>query len=610
MRYCLRNILLAIILTAPLPGNAQEPTVNPSKDRVLGKAGNIFITEDEFVRRFELLPGLYRRKGKGLEEEKVMEMYSLIAEKLLAQEAEAQGMGGDSAAIEGLDHLRDLLARDELYREEIAGKVRLGPNEIQQGLRNSVRKLSLRYLFFPNKEDAEFVASQLPGKDLRTFEVDSTISSMKDTVTIEWGKAEPEIEAAAYSLKKGEVSPVIESTKGFVILQLVSEAPDALYMGMQPSVRRERVMSHIRLVKEEARLREFLAGFLPGQTGYAVGPMIKKVAMAAGKELTAAEGDSLYSLPLAAKETLYKDLQQSLGDTFMVAGSRTFTVRNLIDMLVEKGFTCTSNRPLDVAAALNGQCRVWVQQELLAQEAVRRGMDRRQDVQSQMREWREAYLAQRMRAKVESGINVDDAEVYRYLQRYGDPLPTPRVQVRQLTTSSLEQMRQAMADLERGMPLAQVVQMFSRDPLERAKGGLSDYFPITDRPPVGELASQMAPGQLYGPVPTKDGVILFQLVARQDSVAKNSTLLERKKQTAEDLRRMLERDTVEKFIAGVAAKRGFSIFGDRLRALKVSPIPMMAFRVLGFGGRLFAAPMLPRLFGWVTKEVPKPSIVP
>ncbi|MGA9118047.1 MAG: peptidylprolyl isomerase, partial [Bacteroidota bacterium] len=217
---------------------------------------------------------------------------------------------------------------------------------------------------------------------------------------------------------------------------------------------------------------------------------------------------------------------------------------------------------------------------------------------------------QRMRAKVESGINVDDAEVYRYLQRYGDPLPTPRVQVRQLTTSSLEQMRQAMADLERGMPLAQVVQMFSRDPLERAKGGLSDYFPITDRPPVGELASQMAPGQLYGPVPTKDGVILFQLVARQDSVAKNSTLLERKKQTAEDLRRMLERDTVEKFIAGVAAKRGFSIFGDRLRALKVSPIPMMAFRVLGFGGRLFAAPMLPRLFGWVTKEVPKPSIVP
>jgi parvulin-like peptidyl-prolyl isomerase len=601
-------LLLALLVPFSLWG--QEPTIHPSKDRILAKAGNRFISQDEFVRRFELLPGLYRRKGQGLEEEKQMVMYSLIAEKLLAQEAEDRGIAADSEALAGVEHLRDLLARDELYREEVAAKVNVSAEEIRQGVRQSARKLFLQYLYFPHKEDAEFVASQLRGKDLRSFAVDSTIPSLRDTITVEWGNAEPEIEKVAFSLKKGEISPVIETSQGFVIIQLIRESPDGFYMGMQPSVRRERVLDHLRLVKEEARLRHFMAGFLPGRTGYAIGPMIKKVALAVSRQLERVKGDTAYALPVAAKDSLENVLRASLEDTLMVAGTRVFTVADVLNLMMETDFHCPSKNALVVAGTLNARCRVWVQQELLAQEAVRRGLDRDESVRSQLQEWRDAYLAQLMRARIESGVTLDDAEVYRYLQHYGEPLPIPRVQVRQLTTATLEEMRQAMAALERGMPMGQVVRLFSRSAAERATGGLSGFFPITDRPPIGDLAAGMKPGQLYGPIPMKEGIVLFQLVARRDSVSGNATLLERKEQTATDLRRVLEKDAVEKFIAAAAAKRGFAIYQDQLTATKVSPIPMMTFRVLGFGGRLFAAPMLPRLFGWVTKEPPTPSVAP
>lgn len=603
-------LILSFLVLIPFVGRGQEPTVSPSKELILGKAGNRYISEEEFVRRFELLPGFNRQKTGRLDEEKLVVMYSLIAEKLLAQEAEENGLAADSTTLSGLHYLEELLARDELYREEVSGKVDVSLSEIQTGLRQALRKLVVRYLFFPHEEDAQFIAAQVKGKDLRTFVVDSTIPSIKDTITIEYGAAEPEIEKAAYALKPGEISSVIRTSKGFLILQLVSVKPSEDYLGMQASVREERVTNHIRLVKEEERLRSFMGNFLSGRTGYAVGPRIKSIALATRGLLDQSRTDSLFSLVPGAEDSLLKRLSLTLDDTFMVAGSRIFTVREAIAMLVEKDPSFESDDPLMVAGTINALCRVWVEQELLAQEALRRGLDRGQAVQSQMKEWRDAYLAQRVRSAIASKVVLNDADVYRYLQKYGEPLPIPRVKIRQLTTVSIEEMRQAMSALDRGVPFSQVVQQYSKDPDERRREGLSDFFPVTERPPLGELAAQMAPGQYYGPLPLADGIVLFQLVAKQDSVTQDSTLAAKKERTTADLRRRLVDDAVEKTIASAAARLGYSIFSDRLHAIKVSPVPMMTFRVLGFGGRLFAAPLLPRLYQWVTMEGPKPTVAP
>jgi hypothetical protein len=63
-------------------------------------------------------------------------------------------------------------------------------------------------------------------------------------------------------------------------------------------------------------------------------------------------------------------------------------------------------------------------------------------------------------------------------------------------------------------------------------------------------------------------------------------------------------------IAQSGRKRGFVVYQDRLNAIKVSAVPMMTFRVLGFGGRIWAAPMLEKQVEWLTIEPPQSRVVP
>ncbi len=602
-------LLAALLSLAAVAVHAQGTSPAEGGERVLGKAGSLYIPEKEFIERFELLPGLYRR-GNRLDEEKLTVMYSLIAEKLLAQEAEARGIDRDTAAMEGMRWLTDMIARDELYREEVAGRVEVNGKEVREGMQEAVRKLLVRYLFFPRREDADRVASDLGGALFDSLQLDTSIASLMDTVTIVWGAAEPSVERAAFSLRRGVSSPVITSSKGFLILELVDEEPNRFYADMQVSVLRERVTDRLRLIKEQARMEEYLGKFLPGKTGYAEGKALKELAIAVSPELVPSQPDSTIVLPRSSAEQLLSRLRGHLDDTCLVAGTKVYSVRAVAGMLLESDFSSPATDPLKVAAEINGRCEVWVRQALLAQEAIRRGLQDRPQVQAQLKEWREAYLAQLMRARVQDSIVVSDVDVYKFRELNGKPLPTPQVRVRTLTTSTPEQMREVLADLSRGAGFRDVVSKYSTVAQERSTGGESGWFAVTQNPPIGELSAQMEPGQIYGPIPWHEGLLLFQLVARRDSSVADTSVAASKRQSAAELKRLLKKQALDRFIAQAASRRGFSIFEDRLVALKVSPVPMMSFRVIGFGGRLFAAPMLPRLYDWVTMPELMKSLAP
>lgn len=78
----------------------------------------------------------------------------------------------------------------------------------------------------------------------------------------------------------------------------------------------------------------------------------------------------------------------------------------------------------------------------------------------------------------------------------------------------------------------------------------------------------------------------------------------------DEFRNLKTKRTLTLLLAQSGQKRGFTVYQDRLQAIKASPVPMMAFRILGIGGRIWAAPMLEKQVEWLSVEPPASDVVP
>jgi hypothetical protein len=150
-RYLL-PIFLFLVCTIFCSGQSLQ-----TQESVLAKAGNLYITEREFLERFELLPNQFRNRLANIEESKLLFLYSLVAEKLLAQEAETRHLDQDSLFQQAIIQVKKNLVRDQLYREQIRERVKVSRTEVQKAIVDAKRQLFLSYLYFEDSTDAAFV---------------------------------------------------------------------------------------------------------------------------------------------------------------------------------------------------------------------------------------------------------------------------------------------------------------------------------------------------------------------------------------------------------------------------------------------------------------------
>lgn len=582
-----------------------------SAQAVIGKAGDTYISEKEFAQRFELLPSFQRNRKSNAEGAKLELLYSLIAEKLLAQEAREKRFDEDSLFQADYHEARKMLVRDQLYREEISRKVDISTAEITRGVAEAQRELLIAFIYVPLKEDVDFVRRQIKNsKDFENIQIDSSLHAVRDTATVIWGDAEPVIEKVAYALKRSEVSSVIQSGDGWYIIKLSKVSRSSYYTSLQPRALQEKVTAKLRERKERTRLDAFTQQFLKDKIGYSKPEIFKKLAQSLLDAFSASYETGKIVLSDEMRRKIEAQCEPWLDDTLVVFAKEFWTPQQAFERLYIKGFTVEKDQIKSVPALLNAQLREWVQQELLAQEAFRRGLDKNPDLRDQLEMWYQSYLAQGMKRYIKNKVTVSETEVWSYLQSKDQTIPIPKVRIRELRTSSLNDMKEAMFEMQNGAKLEQVIQKFSDDTTVKKQNGLSAPFPMNEREPVGELAWRLNVGQRYGPVKLTDGFLYFELVAKDSDPTASDTSLFRRKQAAEqELLRMKQKRTMDVFLAQVGEKRGFEIYQERLTNIKVTSSPMMTFRLLGFGGRMFAVPFVDRQIDWLNIEPPATTIV-
>jgi parvulin-like peptidyl-prolyl isomerase len=578
---------------------------------VVARAGNAFISEREFQERFELTPGLHRHRKPQLEQEKLTLLYSMIAEKLLAQEALSRGLDTTAFYRSAFGDLLKLLARDELYRREVRQKVDVTAREIADGVRRIRQQLLVDYLCFPDEESARFVRSHLQtGKDFDRYSIDSSLHAIRDTATVIWGDADTTIENTAYHLAANELSPVVRAGEGWYILRLRRAERSKIYSDMSPPTLRERVLARIRMRKEEVRENEFMSDLLRGRPSSSPPALFRSVAEAITTVFKRHYAPPSTSLDVQMSGEVLGLLAGKEADTLIVAGDRAWNVAEVVTRLVARGFTVSGDSVRGGASPLYSVFREWALQELLAEEALARGLDHSEEVQNQAASWRDHYLAGTTEHAIHERCSVTDAEVSAYMHSADTTLPAPEVQLRVLRTADGLQMQEAFQFMERGGSFENAVKKFSIN-ADAPQGGITPFFPVTDRPPFGMIASRLQPGQFYGPIRDSTGFSYFQLLQKRDAPRGSDTsFANRFARASQDLLQMKQRRAVTLFTAQSAESRGYQVFSDRLKALSVTPIPMLSYRMLGFGGRMFAAPFVSPRLEWLDVEAPKEKILP
>jgi parvulin-like peptidyl-prolyl isomerase len=606
-----KNILLTIaaLLICNSPSYAQ-PVENQGS--YVARAGSIYISEQEFLKRYELLPGQYRNRRGNTEESKLAFLYSLVAEKLLAQAAIEHHRDRDTVFQKSIAGITRMLARDQLYQEEISGKITVTNAEIHKAVADARRQLAVSFLWFEDSTDAAFVRKQLKNcRQFSRFQIDTTMAVIRDTATLVWGEAEASIERAGYRLKKGECSDIVKTSTGYYILHLEKEAPNPFYTGLQPSVLFERIEAKLRLRKEKARLDDYLREALHAKTGYAIPRPFTIIARTLNfiwKDTPPSSEQMVTDSVLDVTEKLCRPI---LRDSMVAIGSSYWNVQDVLLKLRGKVFTVNQGRTTGIAAQLNTQIQIIVQQELLAEEALSRKLEERWTVKNELDIWRQQVLAKYEEMDIAGKVQLSDQEIFRYLSETSPDVRFPRVQIRELHTGDLATMERALTEMRSGISFEEIVRKYSTDTQLAPGGGLSGEFPINERPPLGAIAWSMNVGDHHGPVPLNTGYMFFELVKKElPAGVTDSAFTASVKKSRSALYPIKKKKILDAIIAQNARDRGYDIYTDRLKMLPVSSAPMMTYRILGFGGRMFAVPFVTPQVDWVGVEDPEKVLVP
>ena len=101
----------------------------------------------------------------------------------------------------------------------------------------------------------------------------------------------------------------------------------------------------------------------------------------------------------------------------------------------------------------------------------------------------------------------------------------------------------------------------------------------------------MNTGERYGPLSVPDGVLYFELEGKKPAPRTgDSSSAGNFSRAREEAREKKVRRAVTLRVALLAKEKGVDVYSDRLKMITVSRVPMMTFRILGFGGRMLAVP--------------------
>jgi peptidyl-prolyl cis-trans isomerase C len=267
-----------------------------TKGPVVAHVGSINVTLDEIQRRLRDTPPAYQQYV-GTSEGRKQYLQLILREKTVLAKAQQDGIAHDASYEKEIEKFKEHQAaqlsdyKDTLLVESYLRKLRsntLGVTDAEvqayfdahQEFYSQPQEIMASHILLNTREDAETVLARL--KNGESFEKlahelsrdPSSAAQGGHLAPFRHGTLVPEFEAAAFALKKGQISNVVQTQFGFHIIKKLGQVdlPPRTYADAKEEIRRqlERAKFDQWVTKQESELGvkvdESMAALLSVQT--------------------------------------------------------------------------------------------------------------------------------------------------------------------------------------------------------------------------------------------------------------------------------------------------------------------------------------------------------
>jgi parvulin-like peptidyl-prolyl isomerase len=593
-------------------------------DKSVARVGNLTISDQEFLERYEMTPGFNRHRKSTIESQKIEFLFSLIAEKLWALESINRGMDTTDVIKFTTESFTKMFVRDALFKKEIQEKSIASDQEVLEGLNKSTSKLYVNFLFSNDLEEINFLFKLLnegiPFDSIlaESVEKDEQLSPIEVVV----GQMDESLEETLFNLKIGEFTQPILTSDGWYIFKLVNRSEQL----MDGNVSKEDAAKTVRKTLEARKLianqKEFYADFFRDKQVDINPELFEMLAKNISTlfeykkknfQLKENELMNLETPDILKMEEVFGD--KLLSSNFILFDKDPISFGKYLRMLVFDGYNASDYKLNFIRASLDTRVRRDIEKELLFREGKNRGYNDLPEVKKEVETWRKHYLFQALKAQYSDSVQVSEDEVYRYYQRNHKPEWIPmQVNIIEILTDSLEIVQKIFNELNDGKDFKEICNRYNKREWTKKSGGEYGLFPVTENGEIGRIASTMNIGDIYGPLELKEGYSIFKLIDKQEQKLIPEQPYEKvKDKYRQDLTYQKLYKKMTDFTYALSVKYGVSLNLDLLEQISVTTLPSFGIRFLGFGGKMTAVPLIAPNVDWAEqwiKNQQQPQVIP
>lgn len=559
----------------------------------LVKIGNTSISAEEFKLRYESIPMLYKKlKGKNTGLERSM-LFTLIAEKLFALEAERLNLDKLPHIQKANSHFEKMFVRDALYLTEIREKAKQRSEQLLDFYLTYGSSIITRVIYSDNEKEINNIFNLLK---LGT-PFDSLFVELKgqtyDSLVITIGATSDQIEQTLFPIPEGSISPPIKRDSLWAIYKIIKKFDLTLLDTGGLEQEYKRLMKYAKEKAERELLTKFREEFFRNKEVKVNGEIFKYFSRKIKEQLEKKYSGSDYKSDKFFLEQLdLLSLEEftpldSLNLVYFSFENLKIKLIDFIDYLRFDPLAVVATHIDTVVAAVNIKTRKMIEHELLAAEGFKRGLDKLPSVQKDIRMWRDNYLFRLLLNKKRDEIDKEFSSSENLITKSNEVL---ELKVLMIETSSLEFIEYLFNTISKIPSLKNIVE---------ANPELMGEVKLTEtdwkNPSVFGISAQnlteLEPGEILGPVSKENGFVVYQLIDKRivDEGNKQQNNLEIE---------MAKHEKLLEYTVNLANYYNLEVNYELFDSMKLSNINSIIFRYIGFGGKMTAVPLVSPFSDW------------